>query len=444
MLNKEQCYQIIDFIVATAPNYDVRVLINSDAEGLTRYANSTIHQNVFEDLTTVTITVIQGQKRSEQRTTDYSEEGLRRTVAEAVENLAYLPDGGTQPPASREPQFIEAEHYSSELAQACGVKGRALQLKEALAILPPEYQAYGIFTHTDMQLAYGNSLGVKRFVHTNSVRLTVLIADGQGGTGFKALSSRNPGEIDVKEIFAQVLERAKLNVNPVQVEPGAYTVILEPAAVANIMMYLSFTGFSAKSVQARMSFLSGKLGEQVFDERISITDDWHNLHTLPLPFDMEGYPRQKVEIIAQGVARELVYDTLTALADGVNTTGHSVNMPARGGIPLNIIMAGGDKSLEAMIAESDDAILITRFHYMNVINPRQAQLTGLTRDGVFHVKDGKIVGAIKNMRFTESILAAFNKVEAISSDRTAVPSLIGNTYLPAMKLREFHFTGKTE
>lgn len=443
MLNKKEAYQIIDTILDLAKGYDTRVLVQGQAEGLTRYANSEIHQNVFEDLTTVTITIIDGNKRSEQTTTDYSDQGLEIIVAEAIDNLQFLPEGSAQPPAVTAPLTLESDYFNEALATNYNTLARANYIRQGLDSIANDYLAYGTLTYTEAQFAFGNSQAVKRFTHNNMVSFTVLISSQKGGSSFYATCSQNSEDIDVVASFKQVATKAQLNQNPKQLEPGAYTVILEPAAVSDILTYLSFIGFSAKSVQNQISFLSNQIGKQVFDSRISITDDWTNTHTIPVPFDFEGYPRKTVTIIEDGVAKGLIYDTLTAMKDDVKTTGHSLNMPAQGGLPLNLVMQGGAQSLEDIIANTTEGILITRFHYMNVVNPRQAILTALTRDGVFCIKDGRITNAVKNMRFTENIAEAFNHVLAISNDRRRTTSFFGNFYVPAVKLSNFHFTGKT-
>ncbi len=443
MLSKQKYYDIIDYIIEISPGFDTRVLIMAQAEGLTRYANSMIHQNVFEDLTTVSITVIDGEKKSEQSTTDYSEQGLKKAVTEAINNLEFLPSSGTQPLPVTEPALIEHDSFNKELEKSFGVKQRALELKTALNTLPEEYLAYGTYSYTEYNISYGSSQGVKRFARSNSVKFSILISDKTGGTSFITESAQEPQNIDFIKSFAQVFERAKLNNNQQQIEPGAYTVILEPAAVSDIVLYLAFAGFSAKSVQNKISFLTDKLNQQVFDKRITIEDDWQNPNTLAIPFDFEGYPRQRLELVTNGWAKQLAYDTLSAMKDNVPTTGHSINDVNSGGIPINLVMSGGEKPLDKLIAESDDAILVTRFHYMNIVNPRTAQLTGLTRDGLFQIKNGKIVAALHNMRFTQSIVEAFNNVVDISSDRKGVPKFLGNVYMPSMVIKDFHFTGKT-
>ncbi len=443
MLDRIDCYNKINYILKRTKDYQTSVLISGQAEGLTRFANSTIHQNVFEDNTEINIQLIKDDKKSEITTSDLTEDGLDLAIGKVKENWVFSPKKD-HPPIVKKPLLSEVCSCKSALVKNFGVTNRAEHLKEAFDILPKKYLAYGIYSLTTKLMAYGNSHHVKRYLKYNYVKLNTLISDGNDGTAFYSTLTQNPKDIEVKNIFHKVIKRVKLNNERNSIEPGEYTVILEPSAVANILMYLSFAGFSAKSVQDNYSFLSNKIGEKVFDERVTIVDDWHNHNTMPLPFDMEGFERKTLNIIENGVAKDLAYDSFSASREEVKSTGHSVAMPDRGGIPLNIVMKGGEKSLDQIINETDDGILVSRFHYMNIVNPRTAQLTALTRDGLFKIEDGSISHALENMRFTDSILEAFNNIEDISKERERIPTLIGNYYVPAMKIKNFNFTGKTK
>ncbi|HZW48793.1 MAG TPA: metallopeptidase TldD-related protein, partial [Bacillota bacterium] len=223
----------------------------------------------------------------------------------------------------------------------------------------------------------------------------------------------------------------------------AYTVILEPNAVFNLLMYTTLLGFSGKSLQQKSSFLTDRLGEKIFDEKLSIQDDWENENALGIPFDFEGTPRQKLNLIDKGVAREVAYDLASGAKAGVASTGHSVGMDMFGAVPINFVVTPGQQTLDEIIAETKQGLLVTRFHYMNPVNPRQALLTGLTRDGFYQIENGKVIAAVNNMRMTESMLKAFNQIEAISSDCERLSAFVGNVYVPAIKINQFHFTGKT-
>ncbi|AZR72866.1 hypothetical protein BBF96_05355 [Anoxybacter fermentans] len=443
MLNKERIYEIIDFVIKEAEGYNTQVLVFSNEMGLTRFAKSEIHQNVFEDKTEVIITILEGKKQSQIATTLYDKEGLRAAVKEAINNLKFLPEGEVELSLVSSPKLIEDEDFNKELDTVFNIEGRARLIKQGINLLEPGYKTYGALSYGIMNVAYGNSIGIKRFMKGNNVEFNVLVSNEKGGTGYAQLISNRPGDLDIIGAFKIAYEKAKMNRNPMRIKPGPYTVILEPLAVGDLLTYMAYIGFSGKSVQDHRSFLTGKKGEKIFDERITIVDDFTDENTLTLPFDTEGYPRQKVTIIENGIVKDLVYDQASAIKDGVKSTGHSINMFEIGGMPLNLVMLAGDQSLEEIIKSTENGLLITRFHYMNVVNPRQAILTALTRDGVFKIENGKIVGAVENMRFTESMFEAFNNVIAISRERQRTKAFIGNYYVPALKIKNFHFTGNT-
>lgn len=443
MLNKENAYALIDKVLSYSSNYTMVSIIDNE-EGLTRFANSEIHQNVQSSDTTIEITV-SGNKREATVTTNLmDDESLKLAVKNAEENLLFVPEGELVIPELTFPLEICNTEYDATLESTYGIIDRARLIKEGVEALGTSYAAAGALSLEKTVMAMGNSRGIKRYSRLNTIKLSVVVTHESGSSGYAAKLANAASDMNVALNFEAAYKKAKKGINPISIEPGSYTVILEPAAVAGLLMYMSISGFSAKSVQTGRSCLTGKLGERVFGENITITDDITNDNTFPFYFDTEGYERKKVEIIKNGVANQLIYDTKSAVHDGVETTGHSISSPSMGGIPLNIVMEAGNESFENMIKNSKKAILVTRFHYMNTVNPRQALLTALTRDGLYLVEDGEIKSGIKNMRFTESMLEAFNNVTAISAERTKVPSLMGVSYVPALKIENFHFTGKTE
>lgn len=394
----------------------------------------------YEDNTEITIIITTENKRSEIKTNILTPEGLREATQQAIAKLAFLPEGEVQPPLVDAPAEIAQDEFNPQLDTAYDVESRAKLVKECLDTLSENYLAYGALTITTSQISVGNSQGIRRFSRNNNASFSTIVA-GENGSGYGETQSSRVEDFDFPGAFARAYEKARLNQNPGTLKPGAYTVILEQPAVGGLMTFLSYLGFSGKSVQNQISFLTGKQGVAVFDPRITIIDDYTNENTMRLPFDFEGTPRQQVTIIQQGVAKDLTYDMASAQKAGCPSTGHSVNMPAYGGMPLNLVMTNGKESLSDIIAGTQQWLLITRFHYMNPVNPRTAQLTALTRDGVFTVEKGKITGSVKNMRFTESMLQAFNKIEAVSSDRQRTSFFFGNYYVPALKINDFHFTG---
>ena len=444
MFNKATMYQMIQWAIDAASPMPAHVVVTGSAEGLTRFANSEIHQNVFEDKTNLQVILFGSKKKSSVTTNKITKEGIEAAVREAKENLGFLPEGEELPGLVSEPERIELDRFDQSLADEFPAEARAIRLAEQLQHVELPYKAYGQLSYSEDSIAIGNSTGIRRYYLGNNVNCSVLISHENGAAGYAAGVGNTKGELPLESLFETAYQKAKANQNPVTLPVGAYTVILEPQAVFNLMMYTTLLGFSAKSIQQKMSFLTDRMGEKIFDEKITIRDDWENPNSLGLPFDMEGTPRSKLTLIEKGIAKEVAYDTETAAKENKKSTGHSVGMGFfAGAIPINLVMDPGNKPLKEMIAETEEGLLVTRFHYMNPVNPRQALLTGLTRDGFFKIEKGQVVGAISNMRMTESMLKAFNQVEEISQDCQRISAFLGNVHVPAMKIRDFHFTRQT-
>ncbi|MCB2290561.1 TldD/PmbA family protein [Clostridium sp. CS001] len=443
MLNKKQAYEVIDKVLSKCKYYTM-VSIMCKEEGLTRFANSQIHQNVYNSEDSVTITILHDKKISTVSTNLLSEEELTKAVLEAEENLKFLPEGDVELPQLELPVEIASEEYDSKLGDKFNILNRAKLIKEGVDLLEEGYIAAGALSLTSLAICMGNSKDVRRYTRVDTISFNAVVMHTDGASGYAEYVTNKSEELNVVEQFKYAYNKCKMGVNPISIEPGSYDVILEPLAVGDLLLYMSFIGFSAKDVRTGTSFLTGKLGEKVFGENITIKDDVKNENTMPLYFDLEGYERTSLNLIEKGVAKELSYDARTAIADNVPPTGHSFGYGGDGGIPINIVMDGGDDTVDGLIKSTKKGLLVSRFHYMNIVDPRQGLLTALTRDGLFLIEDGKIKGAVKNMRFTESMLHAFNKVTGISSERTKVPGAMGFSYVPTLKIEDFHFTSKTE
>jgi predicted Zn-dependent protease len=271
---------------------------------------------------------------------------------------------------------------------------------------------------------------------------------GDTGSGYASATAMDVSDLDAKALGQVALDKALRSRQPTEIEPGAYTVILEEDAVADMLFTLGYLGFGALAVQEGRSFMNGHFGEQITGESITIWDDGHDPRGLMLPFDFEGVPKQRVMLIEQGIARGVVYDSFTAgREEGKASTGHSLPAPNTfGPFPGNLFMAPGQATKEEMLASTERGIWVTRFHYTNPVHPVQTVLTGMTRDGTFLIEDGEIRQPLKNFRFTQSILEAFSRAEMVGDQLKLVSSGWGGSgvCVPALKLREFQFTGTTE
>jgi predicted Zn-dependent protease len=212
--------------------------------------------------------------------------------------------------------------------------------------------------------------------------------------------------------------------------------------------FLTYLGFDSMAHQEGRSCLSGKLGTKVASELITLRDDGLDPAAMPLPFDYEGVPRKRLVLIEKGVARELGHNSRTAKKAGTAPTGHSIVGPlsSHGGMPAHVILEPGDATLQQMIAGTQKGLFVNRFWYTNVAEPSKAVITGMTRDGLFLIENGRVAGPVCNMRFTESILEALSRVEAVGAELQGVGGEWddGLTRVPALKISAFRFTGATE
>jgi predicted Zn-dependent protease len=275
---------------------------------------------------------------------------------------------------------------------------------------------------------------------------------GENSSGYAQAGSRNVSRVMPEKVAERAIKKAIDGKNPIELEPGLYEVILEPLASSELLDFLGYLGFNAKTYQEGRSFMCEMMGKKVMGDNITILDDAYNEQGFAFPFDFEGVPKQKVQLIEKGIAKGLVYDSLTAGKENKESTGHALPAPNTfGPIPTNMVLLSGNSSLDKMIRNAKKAILVTRFHYTNTVEPKKTIFTGMTRDGTFLIENGAITKPIKNLRFTESIINALNKVLETSQDLTLVGGGAGyegrfatGTLVPALRIESFNFSGKTE
>ena len=241
---------------------------------------------------------------------------------------------------------------------------------------------------------------------------------------------------------AKSATKAGTTTNAVAIDAGDYPVVLEEYAVVDLLDMLGYLGFSALAVQEERSFV--EIGKRIGSELVSIVDDGRDPAGLPMAFDYEGVAKQRVTLLDGGVCRGVVHDAQTAARDGVTSTGHGLPAPnPYGPFPLNQVMAAGDTPRDDLIAGLDRGLLVTRFHYTNPVHPKLAIVTGMTRDGTFLVEGGRIVGPVKNLRFTQSYVDAVAGVVGVARERKTLKGFLGGVVVPALRLEGWTFTGTT-
>jgi predicted Zn-dependent protease len=306
--------------------------------------------------------------------------------------------------------------------------------------------ASGAFRHDIETVAVANSLGVRQFGRSGTAELSLTIVGPQEQqSGYAIGCHPDPARIDYRSVAEAAIQKAAMNVDPVTLPDGQYTVILEPPAVGQFLLFLGFLGFGGRTMAQRRSFMSGKKGELITGENITITEEPDNPRFGSLLFDYEGVPKKRLTLIDHGKAGTAAFDSYWGNIMGVEPTGHSVQPNnSYGPYPKNLVVAPGHYTKEEMIASVERGVLITHFWYINFLNPMRTMITGTTFDGTFLIEDGRIAAPIKNMRTNQSILEAFANVEMISNSRMVYPQFASMMLVPAMKINDFNLVQETK
>jgi predicted Zn-dependent protease len=413
--------------------------------GLTRFAESAIHQSSWREDFSVKVRVAKGGRLGVSSTNQMSEAGAREAAADALEMARFAtPDPlfpGFAPPRSSPPKeaFDQATARTSPARRAEGIA-------ELVAQCDPAFRAAGSFETGGAEVAFGNTEGQYCYGPSSNAAVTALVSGGDSGAGYSESWSMRAGDLDLGAIGRRAAEKAQRSQDPRPLPPGRYEVILEPAAVATLVAFLAYMGFGGRALVEGRSCLSGKAGREVAAASVSISDDPLAAGMPGIPFDFEGTPKRRLELIEAGVFLDGVYDRRSAKQAGRESTGHALPPPNPGGpFPLNLSMAPGRASIEDMVRATSRGLLVTRFHYSNIVHPIESTITGMTRDGTWLVENGEISQPVRNFRFTQSILEALRAVEMVGRDTEMVSEFFFSaSRVPALKIASFNFTGASD
>jgi len=449
MRGQEASLKLLKTVVQQSRADQTEAILLTEDSSLTRFAHSAIHQHVAERNQTLILRVVLEKKIASVTTNILSRSSIKGTLERAISLAkAQRPDEAfVSLPGPRPIPSIET--FSKNISSFTPAR-KAKMIKSILARLEEKgCQGSGALSNGEVELVVVNSLGVQAY-QSYSDLFFHLIADDGKGTGYAGFVSRNPVGFDPESLAEEAVQKvSKGTGEPVRVEPGEYEVVLEPYAVSELLSFLGYLGFHALAVQEERSFFCHQFGRKIVDEKVTIYDDGLDPQGLPVSFDFEGVPKQRVTFFDRGVAREVTYDSFTSGQEGKQSTGHALPPPnTEGPVPVNLFMSEGDASLAEMIRSVRKGIYVTRFHYTNVVEPMKAVITGMTRDGTFLIEEGEIKRPIANLRFTESILKALSRVNAISRERRVCSEgtvysrrFVTGTVAPALKIDGFNFSG---
>jgi PmbA protein len=416
------------------------VLIYGGTSSLTRFANNYIHQNVQETSAGLRVRAVLGKKIGVAGTDALTPEGLRG-VAERAVALARLQQENEDFRSLPGPSKVERVDARLSRTAECSPERRAAVVSAVTsAAKAASLVAAGAFRTGESEMAVMNSLGVWAY-HSDATADVNTVLMGETSSGYAERWTLDVDEIDGDVLAAEAIDKCRRGTDPHALEPGQYDVILEEYAVADLMDYFAYLGFGAQAFLEQRSFMSGRLGEKVMGENISIWDDGLSPLSVPSPFDAEGVGRRRVDFIESGVARDVVWDSYYGGIAGHDSTGHA--LPAGetfGPIAGNMFLGTGGATKEEMLASTQRGIWVSRFWYTRPVHPLTVLLTGMTRDGTFLIEDGKIVLPVNNLRFTQSYLEAMNQVEMIGRESRLLGSFGGACRVPALKVRNWNFT----
>ena len=436
---EEIAQRVLDFSAAD----QTEVLVWSTNDELTRFTHNMVHQNVAAADASVRVRAILGKRTGVASTNVLDDASLRDAAARALEmaklapedpELGRLPSGGhTEPPEGA--RVPATAHATPEMrANMCDAIFKTAEQYD--------YWCAGYVTTSSSGITVANSSGARASFDGTDSGVNVKM-NAHDSTGYAEGYDNDVTRLDARAIGAASAQKAQASAAPRSVDPGEWTVLLEPAAFGELFTYLA-SHFSAQSFDEGSSFLSDGLGKTYLGENVTIADDYAHPLNPGMPFDYEGHPTQRVTLVGNGVAQNVVTDSYWANKLGRDNTGHALPAPnAYGPQPMHLVVAPGSKPLSELVAETKRGLLITRFWYIRTVDQKKAIVTGMTRDGTFLVENGKIAGGVRNMRFNQSIIEALKRCE-FSNALHRTGGYAYSLVVPAAKIEGFRFSSGTE
>lgn len=448
MLTREQAQTLVKKVFSLVDAQQSEVIITSAATNSTRFSNNVITQNVGLSNDSMRLRVIQGKRQGVATVNQFDEDSLRRCVKSALAVAQVSSDDNTLlPMLDKQPQYESVTAWREATAkfspsQRADAVGKVLATYEKQGI-----EGAGIFDTDEGSVCYANSRGVFGYKAGTKAEFSIsAFVDAGSVEGWAESFDLDVGRLKIEATGKRAADKALAARNPKELEPGEYTVIFEPAAVAEMVLFYGWLAGNGLSFAEKRSFHKGELGKKLLDAKLSITEDPYHPELGGTPFDLEGFAKQRVKLLDKGVVAAVCHDRRSAALCGGQNTGHANAQPDSGGPgPDNLVVATGSDSVGGMIASTKKGLLVTKLHYTNVVNAQDVSITGMTRAGTFWIENGKVGHAVKNMRFTQSLLTAFAEIDAIGNEAHATGGALfgGNFVVPDLKVRKWRFSSPT-
>lgn len=422
---------------------EAEVLVSAGDSALTRFTHQVCNQNVAAADAAVSVRAVVDKRTGVARTNRFDDASLREVVDRAVEMARLapqdplhpaLPNGGaaTTPPGAYDAATADAPaDLRAALCEAL------FKEAEAAGQWCAGFVSTGAAGYTIV-----NTSGTNASFDGSDAAVNVKM-NAPDSTGFAEAYATRVADIDAASVGRRATSKAAGATHPVAVDPGAWTVVLEPAAFGELFIYLA-EHFSAQTFDEGASFCSDGLDRTYFAENVDVFDDYANPLNPGMPFDYEGYPTMRLPLVKNGVVRNVVTDSYYAHKLGRPNTGHALPAPnSYGPQARSLVVGSGTKSVDQLVSETKRGLLISRFWYIRTVDQKKAVVTGMTRDGTFLIEDGRITRGVRNLRFNQSILDCLRHCE-FASEQKRTGSYHFSLVAPTVKLENFHFSSTTE
>jgi predicted Zn-dependent protease len=441
----QESFAILDRALAAANADEADAIFVSTDQNISRYANSNLHQNMSEISAGLTLRVIVDGSQGVAATSSFDDEEIANTAALAREAAKHSDRLQKFTGLYRENlPVLQLRTFDERTAQISPAE-KATSLREMFDRGGnANVQFAGAYVTTASSVATANTHGIRRYAQTTFSDATV-IALHEKGSGYASRCARRVDEVDILSLGDEATLKATLKNDRIEtIDAGAYDVILEPPALAEVFEWMTMIAFTGQSYEDGSSFLVGRLGERVAGGNFTVADDATDDAFLPFPFDAEGLPKRRVPLIERGIAHPPMVDKAYADRLGFPPNGGAWSLGSSDhGSAFHIDIAAGDATREEMIRSTKLGIWVTRFNYVNgLLEPKSALMTGTTRDGTFLIRDGEVVARLPNLRWTQSMIEAMSNIESITKERRRVATwynMFGGTISPVVKVKGWHF-----
>ncbi|WMN11102.1 TldD/PmbA family protein [Marivirga salinae] len=434
ILSKEEAKQILEKVMSFSTADSLEAGLSGSGRGNIRYARNTVTTSGFNDDISLGVTANFGKRSASSTINEFDDESLRKVVKRAEELAKLAPEN----PEFMEPlgpqEYKESKTYFKSTADISPEFRAEIAKNSIEPAKAKDVTAAGYLEDSSGFSSIMNSKGLFAYSQESELEFTVTMRTSDGtGSGWVSRDYNDVNQFNGAEASAVALEKAIMSREAKAIEPGKYTVIMEPAASVQLLGNMLYN-MGARQADEGRSFLSKKgggtkIGEKLVDERVNIYSDPFNELVPANGWNGDGLPRERTSWIENGVVKNMSYSRYWAKKQGVE--------PVPG--PANGIMVGGDATTEDLIKSTKRGILVTRLWYIRTVDPQTLLYTGLTRDGTFYIENGKIKHPIKNMRFNESPIIMLNNLEELGQQQR-----INGNLVPVMKIRDFTFTSLSD